>query len=75
MWQKLFEATHAVDIAIFAQDSNWVVKMANLPFPKHYPTRQIALDAARKIGRETGARIVLYERDKATPVIYAPGTY
>lgn len=49
--------------------------MANLPFPKHYPTRQIALDAARKIGRETGARIVLYERDKATPVIYAPGTY
>lgn len=64
-----------MEITIYAQETDWAVKLPNQPFPKRFPSRQIALDAARKIGRETGCRIVVYERDKAIPVVYEPGTY
>jgi len=64
-----------MEIIIYAQGVDWVIKQTNSSFPKHYPSRQIALDAARKIGRETGARLVLYERDKPIPTVYDSGSY
>lgn len=64
-----------MEITIYAQDTDWAVKLPGQAFPRRYPSRQIALDAARTIGREMSLRLVMYERGKAVPVIFEPGTY